>query len=140
NASFNQYGGVLPLLVAAVMGVPSGGSATLSIGGVTTALDDTYFPPLEFGAPAYVETPGLDEIAGEPGSQVTTPRLRRVAGAATSTKTGRCHSISPAGAGCWRGLAPLAAALAGLVAVGSLAADEVSIRRRVARLARNEIQ
>jgi hypothetical protein len=140
NAQYNKYGGVVPLLFAALMGVPSGGSATLSIGGVTTALDDTYFPPLDFGGPAYVETPGLDEIPGEPALQSTTPRLHRVTGAATSTKTGRCHSTSPAGAGCWRGLAPLAAALAGVVAVGSLAADEISTRRRVARLARNEIQ
>lgn len=139
NAQYNTIGGIAPLLVAALMGFLSGGSTTLSIGGVAVALDDTYYAPLDFGAPNYVQDPGIPAVPGVAGSQVTSlPRVRSLAGGdSISNKKSDCHTSSPAGKpGCWRGLAPLGAALAGVVAVGSLAADELTTRRR---LRRNEV-
>lgn len=141
NAEYNTVGEVAPLLVAAAMGVVSGGSATVSIGGVATALDDTYFPAPEFGGPSLVGSSGTPAVPGLPGALPSTPQLRPVLGTSTvASSSGKCHTSSPAGAPrCWNGLAPLAAAVAGVVALGSLAIDEISTRRRVARLARNEI-
>jgi hypothetical protein len=136
NAQYNTIGGVAPLLTAALMGFLSGGSTTLSIGGVTVSLDDQYYPPLSFGGPNFVQAPGAPAVPAVQGSQTSAlPRIRSIAGKdSVSTKSSDCHTSSPAGKpGCWRGLAPLGAALAGVVAVGSLAADELTTRRRVKR-------
>ena len=141
NSRYNSLGNTAPLLVAAAIGVLSGGSTTLSIGGVATALDDTYFAPFNFGGPATVQSGTNNYVAPVPGTPGRViKRTRPVQAFETSSKTSKCHTSSPAGKpGCWRGLAPLAAAAAGVVAIGSLVADEVSTRRRVARLTRNEI-
>lgn len=139
NAQYNTVGKVAPLLVAALMGFLSGGSTTLSIGGVTVSLDDQYYAPLDFGGPGFVQAPGTPAVPAVEGTQTSTlPEIRSLAGKdSVSTKSSACHTRSPAGKPrCWRGLAPLGAALAGLVAVGSLAADEVTTRRR---LRRNEV-
>lgn len=139
NAQYNTVGEVAPLLVAALMGFLSGGSTTLSIGGVTVSLDDTYYAPLDFGTPDYVQSPGTPAVPGMPGSQLTAlPRVRSVGGTRSPiSKTSKCHTSSPAGSpGCWDGLAPFGAATAGIVAVGALVADEITTRRR---LRRNEI-
>ncbi len=139
NAQYNTVGKVAPLLTAALMGFLSGGSTTLAVGGVQVALDDQYYPPLDFGGPDYQQAAGTPAVPAVEGTQTSTlPRIRSLAGKdSVSTKSSDCHTSSPAGKpGCWRGLAPLGAALAAVVAVGSLVADEITTRRR---LRRNEV-
>jgi hypothetical protein len=131
NAKYTSLAATAPLLAAASVGVLSGGSASLSIGGVQAALDDTYYPPLNFGGPSFFTPAGSVEPPSVVEGSSALPPTHLVAQPSALHSSSECSSLSPAGQGCWRGLAPLAAGIAAVVAVATLAADHVSTRRRV---------
>ncbi|HVT78925.1 MAG TPA: hypothetical protein VHD87_17925 [Acidimicrobiales bacterium] len=139
NAKYTSLAATAPLLAAAAVGVLSGGSASLSIGGVQAAIDDTYYAPLNFGGPNFFTPGGTNEPPSVVAGSTQLPPVHFATQPTAEHASTKCSSLSPAGAGCWRGLAPLAAGIAAGVAVATLAADHVSTRRRAARLARNEI-
>jgi hypothetical protein len=141
NATYNRVGSLLPLLIAVTGGALGGtGEIQVNIGGVSTSLDDTLHQAPDFGLPA------IDPAAPPlPTPQTTGPVSARAAPRASSDHHGAlgpiapvsvvCRTVSPAGRpGCWRGAAPLAAAVAGGLTIGLLGLDE-RIRRRARRRA-----
>ncbi|HWA41348.1 MAG TPA: hypothetical protein VG712_07045, partial [Gemmatimonadales bacterium] len=141
NATYNRVGSLLPLLIAVTGGALGGtGEIQVNIGGVSTSLDDTFHQAPDFGLPA------IDPAAPPlPTPQTTGPVSARAAPRASSDHHGAlgpiapvsvvCRTVSPAGRpGCWRGAAPLAAAVAGGLTIGLLGLDE-RIRRRARRRA-----
>ena len=89
NARYNSLGETAPLLVAAAMGVLSGGSATISFGGVAASLDDTYFPGLNFGGPAFAQLPGAARYSGQPSVIAARPAIHRTASTRSARHAGR---------------------------------------------------
>jgi hypothetical protein len=144
NFTWNYIGATTPVLLSAFAAAINGGAEVdLELGGVLTTIDDTYYPPrvaparpvvrrvvptlapnVVAPAPAPLET----RPAPPPPTPVIAPRVR--------TTTSQCDTTSPVGRpGCWKGAAPIAAALAGSLTLGLLVTDEIVRRRRLALVA-----
>jgi hypothetical protein len=131
NAQYNYLGSNAPLLVAVLAGALGGtGEIQLNLGGVSTTVDDTYYPALDFAPPllGQVLTPpspvgatlGAAPATSAPPTAITTRPAVATA----------CRTSSPAGRpGCWLGHGPAGALAAGGFTVALLAADEVFRRR-----------
>lgn len=146
NGLYNSLGSYAPILLAITTGVLTGGEVQINIGGVSTELDDTYYPPLDFGGPV-LRTPSL------PGTAAVAPSVTPAGTAApptpavppseeivTTPASNRCDTTSPAGRpGCWLGNARAAVAISGITTLLLLASDEVIRRRRTARSQPHEV-
>jgi hypothetical protein len=149
NLYWNFLGAAAPLAIG-ILGQALGGSGEIDfdIGGVSTSLDDTYYPPVTFGSPTFVfssnssamsastispETP-TSAVAAAPGTPAP-PSGEQVSAVST-----RCETTSPAGLPmCWGGQAPLGAAITGVAVIGMLVGDEVYRRRRSRQTASEEV-
>jgi hypothetical protein len=146
NALYNTVGLLAPLVINAFAAAINGGaSVDLSVGGVRTILDDTYYAPRP--VPSIPSRPPLpliqdDATAGTPGrapsaGSEATPGAAVASGMQTaSSASSTCATTSPVGRpGCWKGAAPIAAGLAGALTLGLLVGDEIVRRRRLAAMA-----
>jgi hypothetical protein len=141
NSTYNKVGSLLPLLIAVTGGALGGtGEVQFNIGGVSTSLDNTFHQAPDFGMPGIdLPAPPLPSPA-TPGPVSTPvapahPSTDEVVLGPTTPVSVVCRTVSPAGRpGCWRGAAPLAAALAGGLTIGLFGLDE-GIRRRARRQA-----
>ncbi len=147
NLYWNFLGAAAPLVIG-IFGQALGGSGEMDfdVGGVSTTLDDTYYPPDSFGAPEYspaessgsippISSPG--QSASPPSRIPTTPSVAPPKEPALSSppvamvSSAKCETTSPAGRPmCWIGQAPLGAALTCAGVIGLLVVDEVYLRRR----------
>lgn len=149
NVYYNTFGNYAPLLIAATTGVVSGGEIRLSLGGVSTQLDNRYFAPPDLGSFATPQLtpsppaapPSPPAAAPSSPTPAATPSSVPTSGTETAAPvsptpasfTTDCETTSPAGRpGCWLGRAPLAGLLVTVFAVATLAGDEVHRRRRSA--------
>jgi hypothetical protein len=160
NAVWNGLGAAAPIVIGALAAAVDGQAGVdISLGNARVSIDDTYYPfnPGSYGGP--VTNPGgtpvssggasgggtgtVGGIAGTPGAAgpatgavaLAGPVRAPTSGTTTFAKAGRvhCETTSPVGwPGCWRGNAPMAAGVAGVLTLGLLAADEVFRRRRLA--------
>lgn len=155
NALWNTLGSSAPLLTAVLSGALGGtGEIQVSVGGVTTSLENAYYPKLNFAPPAFgtprPAAPGTAGTAGTPGTPgapaavpapaPAAPPVDTTTGAAPAMATStECQTTSPAGRpGCWLGRGTAGAALAGLFTTSLLVADETLRRRRSAALVTKE--
>jgi hypothetical protein len=152
NALWNSLGSAAPLVIGAVAaGIDGQGELDIDLGKVRTSVDDTYYAPPSYPMPNYgAPAGGTGWVPGTPGSPGSAGALaanapsggvalgqRNPAGStgATLANAGHihCETTSPVGwPGCWKGAAPIAAGVAGVVTLSLLAADEVFRRRRLA--------
>jgi hypothetical protein len=145
NAYWNLLGEGAPLVIG-LLGQALGGSGEIdfNIGGVTSSLDDTYYPPFNLGiaslpalpsvtqgvpsSPDFTGVPAVPSGTNPPAAPDTaSPQPSAALIARVSAK---CETTSPAGQPmCWVGQAPIGAAVTGAVILGLLAADETYRRR-----------
>jgi hypothetical protein len=148
NLYWNFLGAAAPLVIG-IFGQALGGSGEIDfdIGGVSTTLDDTYYPPITFGAPIFgsAVSSSAPFSAGSLDTSVPTILPTTTSTSAvpkTNTRSSpaspialasslKCETTSPAGRPmCWIGQAPLGAAITGAAIIGLLVADEIYARRR----------
>jgi hypothetical protein len=148
NAEWNLIGSEYPLILGAtIAALNGGGEVDVDLGGVTTSLDDSYYPAANFGGPAFSTSPGSSSISTPPPAPlvaVPTPEAPPRAappGAAMAptnetitTRTIACRTTSPVGRPmCWGGHALAAGLGAAGFTGGLMAVDETVRRRRTAR-------
>jgi hypothetical protein len=145
NAYWNLLGEGAPLVIG-LIGQALGGSGEIdfNIGGVTTSLDDTYYPPFNLGIASLPALPSVmqgapsgPDLTGVPAvpSGINPPAAPDTASPQPSAAliarvSAKCETTSPAGRPmCWVGRAPIGAAVTGAVILGLLVADETYRRR-----------
>jgi hypothetical protein len=157
NTTWNTFGSSAPLLIAVATAALGGtGEVQLNVGGVTTTIDDTYYPPPGFAPAALGEpSPGATGTAATPGTPGATtgaapgatpvgpPAAAPTASADQAPAMQRtavhCQSTSPAGRpGCWLGRGFTGALAAGVFTLGVLVVDEAFRRRKTAAGRRRE--
>jgi hypothetical protein len=149
NVYWNFLGAAAPLAIGIIGQALSGsGGIDFNLGGVSTSLDDTYYPPTDFGSPGRVSnsSSAAPSSSSSPGgsagssggvlpSAVATsspPAIAapQVSGRGVDVLT-RCETSSPAGRpSCWQGRAAIGAAITGIAVIACFLADEVYRRTR----------
>lgn len=135
NQVFTTIGIYAPVILSAFAAALGGGAElNINVGGARTTFDASYYA-------ARIQPAALSPTSSPPtGSRVgavppaVTPSTSEVALGTPEKVSTTCRSTSPVGRpGCWKGLGPIAATLAAVVALGLFVTDE-TLRRRRSRL------